>query len=135
MPFPPRPVPQQPQQLPPRPAVLRPSGRLLRMFTHALCFLIVAHLAGALALRTTPPGYAAVMRLLAPGDYAPLAVAWSAALHRQQSIIIALVILIMVGIWPCTMNDLAAWLTPVGAGVLLGSLVERVVRESHGEQA
>ena len=127
------PVPPSPVSVPARPKAARPPGRLLRMFTHAFFFLIAAHVVTALADQTSAPGYRTVLRFLAPGSYLPLAVALSAALHAQRGIMIILVGLIMIGIWPFTINDLARWLVPVGAGIILGSLLEIVIRESHGE--
>lgn len=134
---------QMPRQLPPpapvpasvpaRPHVARPAGRLGRMFTHAFLFLIGAHLLAMLAKQTSAPGYASVMRTLAPGAYAPLAVAMSAALHAQRGIVLVLVALIVIGIWPFTIDELATWLIPVGAGIMLGRLIQWVALESHGE--
>ena len=127
--------PSGPASVPARPRIQKPGGRLGRMFTHAVLFLIAAHALELLAKQASAPGYAAVMRALSPGSYAPLSVAISAALHAQRSIILVLVGLIVVGIWPFTIDDLAIWLIPVGAGILLGSLIQRLVMESHGEEA
>ena len=128
--YPPRPF---PEVLPARPVKPKVQGRFWHMITIALLIMLASHVLAGLAQQSGIPGYVTIMRLLSPGLYAPLAIAMSAALHAQRSVIIILTVLIIVRIWPCTVQVLSVWLLPVGAGILLGTLVQYVLRESRGE--
>lgn len=128
-PPPPSPVPVAVPDPPPRRV---PASRFSRMLAHAAIVIIVAHVIEQVTAAKIPTGYAAVLTALRPGGFVPLGVACSAAMHAQRTVIVLLTGLIVVGIWPCTINDLAVWLVPVGAGIMLGAVVQRLVLENRG---
>jgi hypothetical protein len=100
------------------------------MLLHAVFFMIAAHILLLLAHSTSVPLLAQLLDLASFGWFVPLGLSGAAALHGKRSI--AIVILagtIIIG-WPYpTMEKFSRAVTPIGVGVLVGSIVRASVRD------
>jgi hypothetical protein len=117
--YPPR---TEPVPIPPPKKEPRREHHLLRFFIITfICFASI-NILGRLLQAAHRPGIDAVLTMLGPAAYLPLSLSWSASLLNQRILLLLLVAGLVIALWPCTLQDLATWLVPVGAGIILGQL-------------
>jgi len=92
-------------------------------------------LAGLLLLHTlvTAQGFTAVLRIIGYGAYLPFALTTAAAITRQRGIIIAITLIVVLSIVPCTLHVFATAVAPIGAGILTGIALQHAIRDTAEE--
>src|SRR3954453_17163811 len=96
---------------------------LLRSLTHALIILTVALITSAFATR----GIATILGYLRFGSFLPFALATAPVINHQRGLLITTLAVTIAVILPCTIDELARALVPIGAGVLLGVAIQRAI--------
>ena len=100
------------------------------MLLHAAFFIIGAHILLLLAHSASVPLLAQLLDLASFGWFVPLGLSGAAALHGKRSLaILVLAGTIIIG-WPYpSMEKFSRAVTPIGVGVLLGSIVRASVHD------
>lgn len=100
---------------------------LLRALTHSLIILTLALIGSAFATR----GIATILGYLAFGSFLPFALATAACINHQRGLLITTLLMTILAIVPCTIEEVARALVPIGAGITLGLAVQRALTESR----
>ena len=100
--------------------------KLGRALVHTLIILAVATIGASIATR----GFAIVLHHLSFGSFLPFALATAAAMNNQKGLLIATAGVTVLAIIPCSIQLLAHAVLPIGIGVLLGTGVQRAIRET-----
>ena len=103
--------------------------KLARTLAHALIVLAVVLVVAAFATR----GFATVLKQLGFASYLPFALATAAAVNNQKGLLVATILVTILAIIPCAIAALAHALLPIGAGILLGTAVQRGMQEAREE--
>lgn len=104
--------------------------KVLRTLAYAAIIL-----AGLLLLSSLvkAEGFAAVLRIISFGGYLPFALTAAAAITNQRGIIITTALIVLLSIVPCTVQELATAVAPIGIGMLSGTALQHAIRESREE--
>jgi hypothetical protein len=98
----------------------------LRVFVHALFFLIGALGLEAYAARTGNPIITGFLQFMRWGSYVPFALAAASALNHHRGMLILLVVVTIAVGAPTDTRALADQLAPIGVGILIGSFITSV---------
>lgn len=92
-------------------------------------------LAGLLVLSSLvkAPGFAAVLGIIGYGAYLPFSITAAAAITNQRGIIITIALIVLFSIVPCTMQEFARAVAPIGIGILTGIALQHAILESREE--
>jgi heme/copper-type cytochrome/quinol oxidase subunit 1 len=104
--------------------------KVLRTLAYAAIIL-----AGLLILSSLvkAQGFAAVLGIIGYGAYLPFSLTAAAAITNQRGIIITISIIVLLSTVPCTMQDFARAIAPLGVGILSGIALQYAIRESSEE--
>lgn len=104
--------------------------KFLRTLAYALIILAVLLVVSETVHR---PGFAMLLRYLAFGSYVPFALATAAAINGQRGIVVAVVLISILAIIPCSIDTLAHAVVPIGAGILAGEALRIALHEASEE--
>jgi hypothetical protein len=92
-------------------------------------------LAGLLILSSLvkAPGFAAVLGIIGYGAYLPFSLTAAAAITNQRGILITIALIVLLSIVPCTLQEFARAVAPIGIGLLTGIALQHAIRESREE--
>lgn len=79
------------------------------------------------------PGFAAVLGIIGYGAYLPFSLTAAAAITNQRGILIATALIVLLSVVPCTVQELARAVAPIGIGILGGVALQHAIRESREE--
>lgn len=99
----------------------------LRVLIHSLGFVILAQAIEFLASRTGNPGLVAIAGFMRWGSDIPFAIAASSALHQHKTVLVGLLGLTVLLGAPGNIQELAVQVSPIGTGVLIGSMVRKII--------
>lgn len=104
--------------------------KVLRTLAYAAIIL-----AGLLVLSSLvkAQGFAAILGIIGYGAYLPFSLTAAAAITNQRGIIITIALIVLLSIVPCTLQDLARAVAPIGIGILTGIALQHAIRESSQE--
>jgi hypothetical protein len=104
--------------------------KVLRTLAYAAIIL-----AGLLILSSLvkAQGFVAVLRVIGFGAYFPFALTAAAAITNQRGILIATALIVLLSVVPCTVQELARAVAPLGIGILGGVALQYAIRESSEE--
>lgn len=105
----------------------------LRVIVHSIAFLIFGPALAYLAARTQNPGLAALVGFLQYGSYIPFSIAAASALNQHKTALLALLgITVLLGA-PRSLSELATMISPIGAGVVIGSITRKIITTEHND--
>jgi len=104
--------------------------KVLRTLAYAAIIL-----AGLLILSSLvkAQGFTAVLGIIGYGAYLPFSLTTAAAITNQRGIVITISIIVLLSIIPCTLQDFARAVAPIGIGILTGIALQHAIHESREE--
>ncbi len=105
--------------------------KFLRTLAYALIILAILLVISETVHR---PGFAMLLGYLSFGSYVPFALATAAAINGQRGIVVAVVILAILSIIPCSIERFAHAVVPIGVGILAGEALRIALKEAGEEE-
>lgn len=109
--------------------------KILRSGLHAVIVFALLNVVAAGADRAGSPGPKLLLDQVRTGSFALVSLATAGSLHKQRVLLAILVVGTLTIAWPWSLNDLPQYLVPIAAGILLGTGLQRVIREASIHKA